>query len=131
MTSSYYDRQGNPITLTELGNFPSDYKRVARDEGETYEVSTVWLGLDHSYGGAPIIFETMVFGNAHPLDQHQVRYATEAEALAGHAKMVTRCEEASRMYAAALESAEKQLPLLIKHQVADILCANLTEQPVD
>jgi len=49
-------------------------------------VSTVWLGLDHGYGGGPpLIFETMVFGGAH--DEDQWRYPTEVEALAGHAEI--------------------------------------------
>jgi len=48
-------------------------------------VSTVWLGLDHSFGGdgPPLIFETMIFdrrGESISCD----RYATEVEALAGH-----------------------------------------------
>jgi len=51
-------------------------------------LSTVWLGLDRRYGdGPPLIFETMLFapGTMHELDID--RYATEAEALAGHAAM--------------------------------------------
>lgn len=46
-------------------------------------ISTVFLGLDHQYGsGPPILWETMVFGGV--LDGFQERYATKAEALAGH-----------------------------------------------
>jgi len=42
-------------------------------------VSTVFLGLDHNFcGGAPILFETMVFGGLH--DQLQERCATWEEA---------------------------------------------------
>jgi hypothetical protein len=52
-------------------------------------VSTVFLGLDHSWGHGPRqIFETMVFGG--PLDQQCVRYATWAQAEAGHDQMVAR-----------------------------------------
>jgi len=29
--------------------------------GETYLVSTVFLGLDHAFGGDPLLFETMIF----------------------------------------------------------------------
>lgn len=46
------------------------------------EVSTVFLGIDHGFGGAPMWFETMIF--AGPLDQSQRRYATWTEALEGH-----------------------------------------------
>ena len=54
-------------------------------------VSTVWLGLDHGWGGPLEIFETMVFpkkGSGDDLDME--RYATEAEAIAGHERMVTQ-----------------------------------------
>jgi hypothetical protein len=52
-------------------------------------VSTVFLGLDHSFGdGPPVLFETMVFGG--PLDQEQERCCTWEEAEAMHAAMVAR-----------------------------------------
>lgn len=59
----------------------------ALDDPETW-VSTVWLGLDHSWsGGPPLIFETMIFGG--PLDQdYQQRYSTVEEARAGHERAV-------------------------------------------
>lgn len=48
------------------------------------EVSTVFLGLDHNFGGGgpPVVFETMVFGGAY--DQKCARYCTWDECLAGH-----------------------------------------------
>lgn len=52
-------------------------------------VSTVFLGIDHSFDrGRPLLFETMVFGG--PLDGEQDRYTTRDEALTGHARMVAR-----------------------------------------
>ena len=53
-------------------------------------VSTVFLGLDHSFGeGEPLLFETMIFG-AHAEDEavegYQDRYPSWAEA--GHARAV-------------------------------------------
>lgn len=46
-------------------------------------VSTVFLALDHSFGGdKPVLYETMIFGGEY--DQHQRRYHTEEEARAGH-----------------------------------------------
>ncbi len=51
-------------------------------------VSTVWLGLDHSFGfGPPLIFETMVFdrlndGSSADLDMD--RYSTLEDAELGH-----------------------------------------------
>ena len=62
----YYDRQGQPITLRQWCQLSEDmaYKRVAEDyldDGHIW-VSTVWMGLNHSFGpGEPLIFETMVF----------------------------------------------------------------------
>ena len=50
-------------------------------------VSTVFLGLDHSFGaGPPLLFETMIFGGEH--DQYQDRYETWKQAEAGHQKAV-------------------------------------------
>lgn len=54
---------------------------------ETVTVSTVFLGLDHDHWGkgAPILFETMIFGEVVPkLDGCMWRYATEAQARRGH-----------------------------------------------
>lgn len=69
-------------------------RRVAREEfADGVVVSTVFLGLDHSWGDGPrLIFETMVFGG--PLDQETYRYATWAQAEAGHAVMVERVRTA-------------------------------------
>ena len=85
-----YDRQGNPISYDRWGELHNDmeYKRIALDplmfRDEPVTVSTVWLGLDHSFGaGPPIIFETMVFGG--PYNQECWRYSTEQQAREGHA----------------------------------------------
>jgi len=54
-------------------------------------VSTVFLGLDHSFGGGvPILFETLVFGG--PMEHAGERYATYDEAEAGHMRY---CQEVS------------------------------------
>ena len=51
-------------------------------------VSTVFIGLDHSFGGLkPLLFETMIFGTGDE-DEYQERYSTYEEAEAGHAKAV-------------------------------------------
>ena len=47
------------------------------------KVSTVFLGLDHSFwGGNPVLFETMIFDGVH--DQYQERYETYDDAVKGH-----------------------------------------------
>lgn len=57
-------------------------------------VSTVWLGLDHSFGfrpGRPLIFETMVFGSQDEMSELDCeRYSTEADALVGHEKLCAK-----------------------------------------
>ena len=64
-------------------------RRVAIDFIGGAKVSTVFLGIDYSFGGvAPLLFETMIFGG--PLDGEQNRYFTWDEAVAGHNEMVKR-----------------------------------------
>ena len=58
-------------------------------------VSTVFLGLDHSFGddsGIPILYETMVFGGA--LADEEQRYSTKEQALEGHRQMCNRVRKA-------------------------------------
>ena len=89
MKSRYFDRNGEPLelmgwcALIELG----DYKIVRQESVGDYWISTVWLCINHNYGsGPPHIFETMVFGEGN--EKYCERYATEAEALAGHLRIV-------------------------------------------
>lgn len=94
-------------------------RRVASTELE-YDiwVSTVFLGLDHSWGdGPPILFETMVFG---PPEQTEIfgrtrtlrpeshlgdmaRYSTWEEAMIGHGRIVGRVRVALEHSAVAAE----------------------------
>jgi hypothetical protein len=62
-------------------------RRIAFDSGEfgghIVKVSTVFLGLDHSWGGgAPLVFETMIFGGEH--SDYQERCSTYEGALKMH-----------------------------------------------
>ncbi len=64
-------------------------RHVADEKIGDVRVSTVFLGLDHSFGdGPPLLFETMIFGG--PLDQEQDRCTTWDEAERMHAVMVER-----------------------------------------
>lgn len=64
-------------------------RRVAWDERGDVHVSTVFIGLDHSFGeGPPLLFETMVFGGEHDGDQDRCSTWDEAEVM--HRKM---CEK--------------------------------------
>lgn len=57
-------------------------------------ISTVFLGLDHRYGGngPPIVFESMAFGINGESDLECKRYSTWNEAIAGHEAMVSICK---------------------------------------
>lgn len=99
MLDDIYDRQGQPISIERWAVLHSDedYIRVAETDVGPYWVSTVWLGLDYSFGhGPPLIFETMVFVKdefpAHSrsmFDLDITRYSTEHEARVGHEDIVT------------------------------------------
>ena len=92
--SEWYDPDGNPLSDVEARTWSNrepggmwDREHLST-EVEGGHVSTVWLGLDHSYDeGPPLIFETMAFCDG-PLDQEQRRYQTREQARAGHAEMV-------------------------------------------
>ena len=82
--------------LTWAQWFGQHDRRLARDvlpDGRV--ISTVFLGLDHNMlGGPPEIFETLVFAGADVLDVSECqRYATRAQALAGHQRLVARLRD--------------------------------------
>ena len=70
-------------------------RHVQQTELGNSVVSTVFLGLDYSFGdnlGIPILYETMVFGGA--LADEMQRYSTKEQALEGHREMCNRVREA-------------------------------------
>jgi len=97
------DAQGEPQPVEDVIEWGqwmeehNDARVIAhdRDEGGRNEIliSTVFLGINmNPFGkGPPILFETMVFGGV--LDQEIRRYATRAEAYAGHQEMCRRVHE--------------------------------------
>ena len=93
MTGRYIlDDQGEPVPCEDLLTWSrwleqSEGRQVSRDYLGAVMVSTVFLGLDHGWGGgAPVLWETMIFGGTH--DGYQDRYTTRADALHGHAEAV-------------------------------------------
>lgn len=90
----HYDRQGNPITMMEFAELLMDdrYYRVARtafydvERGYTYDLSTIWMGIDHSWGSSeiPILFESMLFTDDESVSEWGTRWHTEEEAIVGH-----------------------------------------------
>jgi hypothetical protein len=96
------DDDGNPMPERDVlawGQwFDSHSNRVALTEFRWGGVSTIFLGLDHSFNFfamddplnyKPVLWETMIFGG--PLDQSQRRYTSKEEALEGHRQMVEEC----------------------------------------
>lgn len=99
------DEHRNVVKLPE-GQSPGDLggrswqerRRVALTEdieGTGAWVSTVFLGLDHSWAtdppAQPVVFESMAFGAPNDFQETEcVRYCTWAEAEAGHEAMVAR-----------------------------------------
>lgn len=91
MTVPHYDRAGE---LIDFGQWVAlfekrGYQSILKTRRGGYYVSTVWLGIDHSFGGpVPIIFETMIFrrtrGRLRTVDLYCRRYSTESQALRGH-----------------------------------------------
>lgn len=94
--ASYYDWDGNPITLQEWAEKLGDAE-LERDEVGPWTIKTVWLGIDYNFGlgtGPPLIFETEVFGSATIDLEIHWRYAHEDAARNGHLEAVYRCRDA-------------------------------------
>ena len=101
--SNYYNVYSQQISVEEWSRSFTRNRCVGlhgikstRDPKIEISVSTVWLGLDHSFGGGPpLIFETMVFGldsGNEPMD----RYSTFSEAQVAHIKIVTDIVHSTR-----------------------------------
>jgi len=83
------NEQGEPVPEPDLMKwgrwFETSKRSVAQDEIGDALVSTVFLGLDHAFGGGPpILWKTMIFGGVH--DGYQGRYVSRAAALEGNAR---------------------------------------------
>lgn len=91
---NWYDRAGKLLTdIQEVEAKLRDpaYRQIKRTVLKNKRwVSTIWLGLDHGYDGRKLIFETMVFNKGSMIEIDADRYATEAEALKGHARLVRK-----------------------------------------
>jgi hypothetical protein len=93
----YYvlDEQGDPQRVTD----PTAWARWCEqsDRGvdrttvaEDIVVLTTFDGVDEvTPGQQPLLFESRVFGGV--LDGEEIRYATRADAIAGHESLVTWC----------------------------------------
>ena len=91
----FYRRDGTRCDLMEWAHSLERHEdRIVKQHRFWWggRLSTVWLGLDHSFGeGPPLIFESMVFApGSRPEELDQVRYSTEQEALLGHARLLRK-----------------------------------------
>lgn len=91
--SDHWILDGRTLVPCDLMTWARSFEKTNRVVAQTTvgesKISTVFLGLDHSFGdGPPLLFETMVFGG--PMADEMERYATYDEAEAGHAAMVAK-----------------------------------------
>lgn len=111
MTDRYVlDAEHRVVPCRDLMWWAEEFEKSDRTVGRTRVapgvlVSTVFLGLDHRFGSAPIVFETLVFGGAY--SDEGDRYCTWAEAEAGHAVWV---EKASHALAASFVGVVAAIP---------------------
>jgi len=89
MNDKYILHEKTPIIEHDLIKwaewFETADRIVKQDKIGNTIISTVFLGLDHSFGGhEPLLFETMIFNRIH--DDYQERYSSWDEAEIGHQK---------------------------------------------
>lgn len=93
LTNGLYmlDENGTPVPATDIHSWGvwkqnNDPHIPNGDiERDGIRVSTVFLGMDHSFEVAPhipILWETMIFGGEH--SEYQERYTSLADAIEGH-----------------------------------------------
>lgn len=83
-------------SVKEAADFFADIGRrdVKKTKVGRFNVSTIFLVLDHGWGGRPMWFETMIFdGKGAAFEVYQERYETGKEARIGHEKAVKMVEE--------------------------------------
>ncbi len=88
--SKYYALEGRtpvPVGCDAWARSFEKDQHVALTKKDGVEVSTVFLGLNHSFGGEePILFETMIFGPGYDQKEYQTRCSTWEQAERMHAK---------------------------------------------
>lgn len=93
MTDKYILVDGEPKQEPDLHKwamwFETADRQIAFTLGADYQVSTVFLGVDHNFSntGPPVLFETMVFDYQSSHDHDMQRYVTLDEARVGHDAM--------------------------------------------
>ncbi|MFA5937492.1 MAG: hypothetical protein WC822_06480 [Candidatus Paceibacterota bacterium] len=94
------DEQGNPVPEPDTlkwAEWMGTTSRHVADEtiNDKFRVSTVFLGLDYSFGGdEPVLYETMVFSPGYQaLDGYTRRYTTREQAEQGHRELVDEIKQ--------------------------------------
>ena len=88
-----------PVPTSDLLNWglwmESKERIVKQEDIGSMKISTVFLGLDHSFSekGPPLLFESMIFNG--PLDETQDRCSTWDQAEEMHENMCKRARAAS------------------------------------
>jgi len=77
--------------------FEDSRTHIALTELEDCKVSTIFLGIDYSYGEqiGPLLFETMIFGGEY--DRYKERYRTYDAAERGHIMAVEMVTNSHRL----------------------------------
>ena len=95
MSEYYILEDGKPKPVSDVLEWSQWYEAnreghiVAQTELSGARISTVFLGLDRSFGeGPPLIYETLVFDGPH--DMEMDRCSTPEQAVAMHQKMVKK-----------------------------------------
>lgn len=71
--------------------FEKNDRHIDKTENDKYMISTVFLGIDHSFGGGPpLLFETMVFKHGDWDDLDCIRYSSIKDAREGHKTVVAK-----------------------------------------
>ena len=82
------DADNNPVLEPDVVKWAKWYETANRHVGNTViggiKISTVFLGLDHNFGGSgpPVLWESMIFGGEN--DDYQERYTSYKRAVNGH-----------------------------------------------
>ncbi len=110
------DENGHPVRVKALRDWARwfedfTHRQLARDRTGDFEVSTVFLGIDHNHTGMgnPVLWESCSWDNSKPMvidmggvphetceSNVERRYSSRAAALKGHAEILAECREVMR-----------------------------------
>ena len=99
--NKYILKNGQPVIVDDIVEWAGQFEKLNRKVKSAIikgvNISTVFLGLDHSFNvtsgpsSDPVLWETLVFGGK--LDGEMERYTSIEDAIYGHDLMVKRVKE--------------------------------------